>query len=243
MTPLLEAHGLSVHRRLQPTDLQCGQGEMIAIIGPNGAGKTSLLRALAGIDSDSGRVSVGGEEVSAAPPMRRMRLLSFLPATRALVWPISVRDVIALGLPAPDPARVDELIDLLELGPLAERHVNALSTGERSRVLLARTLAARPHLLLLDEPLSNLDPYWVLRIIEILRACANADRCAILASLHDLTQVGAFQRVLLVDRGRIVKDSAPQEMLRSKALKDALGIEPEGTGWRISPSAGRRSSP
>ena len=143
MTPLLEARDISAPGRLNPTDLVCPVGEMVAVIGPNGAGKTSLLRALAGIELRHGSVSIGGEDVSAAPPARRMRLLSFLPATRSLVWPISARDVICLGLPRPDRERVEELIELFELGSLAERPVNSLSTGERSRVLFARSLAAR----------------------------------------------------------------------------------------------------
>ena len=101
MTPLLDARGLAISGRLQPTDLELAPG-MTAVIGPNGAGKTSLLRALAGIELETGDVLIAGEDLTHAPPPRRMRLLSFLPATRALVWPISARDVIALGLPSPD---------------------------------------------------------------------------------------------------------------------------------------------
>ena len=246
MTSLLEARGIAIPGRLDATDLQCGGGEMIAVIGPNGAGKTSLLRALAGIELDRGRVAVAGEEVAGTPPARRMRLLSFLPATRALVWPISARDVIGLGLPVHDRARVDEMLDLLELGPLADRPVDSLSTGERSRVLFARVLAARPKLLLLDEPLSNLDPYWVLTTLSILRNAVSETNCAVLASLHNLEQVSAFDRVLLVDGGRIVADRRPKEMLASEELAQAFRVERKGSGWiireRISPEAGRQSS-
>ena len=247
MTSLLEARGIAIPGRLDATDLQCGGGEMIAVIGPNGAGKTSLLRALAGIELDRGRVAVAGEDVAGTPPARRMRLLSFLPATRALVWPISARDVIGLGLPVHDRARVDEMLDLLELGPLADRPVNSLSTGERSRVLFARVLAARPKLLLLDEPLSNLDPYWVLTTLGILRDVVSEKGCAVLASLHNLEQVGAFDRVLLVDGGRIVADGRPKEMLASDELAQAFRVERKGSRWiireKISPQAGRQSSP
>jgi iron complex transport system ATP-binding protein len=246
MTSLLEARGIAIPGRLEATDLQCGGGEMIAVIGPNGAGKTSLLRALAGIELDRGRVAVAGEEIAGTPPATRMRLLSFLPATRALVWPISARDVIALGLPVRDRERVGEMLDLLELDPLADRPVNSLSTGERSRVLFARALAARPKLLLLDEPLSNLDPYWVLATLGILREVVSEEGCAVLASLHNLEQVGAFDRVLLVDGGRIVADRRPKEMLASEELAQAFRVERKGSGWiireKISPEAGRQSS-
>lgn len=243
MTSLLEARDLSVGARLHPTSLGAATGEMIAVIGPNGAGKTSLLRAIAVIELDAGRVTIAGEDVAESAPARRMRLLSFLPATRGLVWPISARDVIALGIPTPDPKRVEELVQLLELDHLADRAVNSLSTGERSRVLFARALAAEPRLLLLDEPLSNLDPYWVLSTLRILREASASSGCAVLVSVHDLSQVEAFDRVLLVHDGTIVADGRPGEILNSPSLSHAFRIERGATGWRISPEAGRRSSP
>lgn len=237
MTSLLDARGIALDRRLRPTDLQACAGETVAVIGPNGAGKTSLLRALAGIELQAGTVKVEGESITAAPPSRKMRLLSFLPATRALVWPMSARDVIALGLPKPDAARVEELITRLELTTLADRPVNALSTGERSRVLFARALAARPRLLLLDEPLSNLDPYWVLTTLRILKGVAQDWHCAVLATLHNLEQVAAFDRVLLVDGGRVIADRPPSEMLASQELGQAFRIEIGERGWRVRESA------
>lgn len=233
MTALLDATAISVEGRLSRTDLHLRLPQMIAVIGPNGAGKTSFLRALAGIEADTGSVAIDGEDIGHAPPARRMRLLSFMPATRNVVWPITVRDVISLGLPSPDPARVDALIDGLELATISERPVNHLSTGERSRVLLARALAARPRLLLLDEPLSNLDPFWVLRVLEIVRAETQATGSAALVSVHDLNQVAAFDRVLLLDRGGLVADGAPQDILKSQALAQAFRIEREGAGWKI----------
>ena len=233
MTSLLEAREIAITGRLEPTNLQCDGGEMIAVIGPNGAGKTSLLRAIAGIEPGRGQVSINGEDVASAPPPRRMRLLSFLPATRSLVWPISARDVIALGLPVPDPDRVEELIELLELKTLADRAVNSLSTGERSRVLFARALAARPCILLLDEPLSNLDPYWVLTTLKILKKAASDGCSAILASLHNLEQVSAFDRVLLVDDGRVIADQDPGRMLAGERLAQAFRVERSGSAWKI----------
>lgn len=236
MTSVVEARGVSLDNRLQATDLQCQSG-MIAMIGPNGAGKTSVLRALADIERDHGDVRVDGHDIRQAPPARRMRLLSFLPATRSLIWPISARDVIELGLPSPDSDRVAELVEMLELQPLADRPVNQLSTGERSRVLLARALAAKPRLLLLDEPLSNLDPYWVLRTLEVLRAESSTNSSVVLASLHDLNQMTAFDRVLLLNRGRLTADCGPAQMIGSAELAEAFRIERANPGWRIRESA------
>jgi iron complex transport system ATP-binding protein len=237
MTSLLDARGLALAGRLQPTDLQSGPGEMVAVIGPNGAGKTSLLRSIAGIEADEGKVRIDGEDVSDAAAARRMGLLSILPATRSLIWPIAARDVIALGLPFPDPGRIETLIALLELEPIARRPVNHLSTGERSRVLLARALAARPRLLLLDEPLSNLDPYWVIRTLQILRDEIGANESAALVSVHDLNQVASFDRVLLMDSGAIAADGGPTEMLGSAALEQAFRIARAGSSWKIKESA------
>jgi len=242
MTPRLEASGIALAGRLQPTDLQVAPGELIAVIGPNGGGKTSLLRSLGAIETSSGTVSVDGEPVASVPPARRPRVVTFLPASRDIAWPISARDVIALGLPAPNEERIGELIGLLELEALAPRPVDQLSTGERTRVLLARALAPRPRLLLLDEPLSNLDPYWVLRILEILRSTV-ADGASALVALHDIDRVMAFDRALLVTDGEIRADLPPADMLESETLAQAFGIERFSGGWRVRRPVDRRSSP
>jgi iron complex transport system ATP-binding protein len=241
MTPVLEAQAVAVDGRLKPSRVELMAGELVALIGPNGGGKTSLLRALADIEPQSGDVRIGGEELTTLGPARRPSFVTFLPASRDLIWPISVRDAIALGLPRRDPDRVEELIDLLELGDLAGRPVDSLSTGERARVLLARALAPKPRLLLLDEPLSNLDPYWVLRLIGIMRDVVSNGTAALVA-LHDIDRVTAFDRAVLIAGGEIRADLAPSDMLGSRALADAFRIERGAAGWRLRRPADRRSS-
>jgi iron complex transport system ATP-binding protein len=242
MTPLLEATSLGLSGRLEPTDLAVGGGQLIAVIGPNGSGKTSLLRALADVERTSGEVRIDGEQLEEAGPSRRPYLVTYLPASRDLTWPIAAQDVIALGLPRPDQGRVDELIQLLELEALAGRPVDRLSTGERARVLFARALAPKPRLLLLDEPLSNLDPYWALRFLEILREVVSSGSSALVA-LHDIDRVRAFARALLIDGGEIRADLKASEMLDSAALGEAFRIERDTAArWQIRRSVDPRSS-
>lgn len=243
MTSLLNARGVAIDGRLHPTDVDVVAGSMVALIGPNGSGKTSLLRALAAVEISHGSVTIDGEDALLAPPPRRPHLLTFLPASRGLVWPIRARDIIALGLTRADPERVDRLLDQLELRPLAERPANQLSTGERARVLLARALAPSPRLLLLDEPLSNLDPYWVLKTLELLRETVRATGCSAVASLHDIDRVDWFDRVLLAAHGRIVADLPPRAMLASGELARSFRIKRTDDGWRVSPPEDPRSLP
>lgn len=241
MTSLLEAKEAALSGRLQPTSLSIGAGELVALIGPNGSGKTSLLRMLADVEGEGGTITIGGEALTDTPPSRRAKLLSFLPASRDVAWPISARDVIALASPSVQENRIDALIDLLDLREFAGRPVNRLSTGERARVLLARALAPEPYLLLLDEPLSNLDPYWALRIIEILRSFVAARDHAALVSVHDLGHIEAFDRVIMMGSGNVIADGESSTVLASPLIPRTFGIERSGHRWKLSPPGDPRS--
>jgi iron complex transport system ATP-binding protein len=242
MTSLV-ARQTGIPGRLQPVDLDVQAGQMVALVGPNGGGKTSLLRALARIESASGVVAIDGEDIDFASLPRRRQLLSFLPASRDVTWPISGRDVIALGLVKEDLARVEELVEQLELTLLANRPINSLSTGERARVLTARALAARPRVLLLDEPLSNLDPYWVLRFLDLFRQAASAGQ-TVLVALHDLSQLQHFDRALLIANGQLLMDEAPASLMASERFEDVFRIRSQANGsWRIRKPEDLRSSP
>ena len=220
MTALLSASGLTLPRRLREAALEIMPGELVCLVGPNGSGKTSLLHALAGIGGRPGRVMLEGEDPRRANPARRPQLLTYLPAMRDLHWPLAARDLIALGGGAAD-------FPELELGPLLDRRIDALSTGERSRVMIARALAPRPKLLLLDEPTANLDPLWQLRLMALVRAEIGRGGRAALVAIHDLSAAERHaDRILVVNEGRITA-----EELTDEQLEGVFGIARGPEGW------------
>jgi len=239
MTSLLEARDLAIQGRLEPTSLTIEERSLVAVVGPNGGGKTSLLRALARADSTAGTVSIDGELLDGALPSRRTRLVAFLPASHEIAWPIPVRDYLALGGTAPE-SIVREL-DLLDLRHLADRPMNQLSTGQRSRAMIARVLASSARMLLLDEPLSNLDPYWALRILDIFRQRAD-DGATVMFTLHDLSQLPKVDRALVMDRGLLAADEEPQALLSSVVMESIFGIVLENGLPALKRQADPRSS-
>jgi iron complex transport system ATP-binding protein len=229
MTPLLEARAVGLAGRLRPTGFKMDAPELVCLIGPNGSGKTSLLHALARIGGASGEVRIDGLRPESLAPERRRRLLSFLPASRDVAWPLAALDLVRLGA---GETEADEALAELDLAAFADRRIDRLSTGERSRVLIARALAPKPRLLLLDEPVANLDPLWQIKLMDRLSRGARDGQGTIVA-MHDLDLAARHaDRLVLMDAGAIVADGEPAAILGSDRLQEVFGIRRVAGEWR-----------
>ena len=226
---------------VQSTSLALGPSGFVALVGPNGAGKSSLLKALAGLASHTGTITWQGRALTALASRERARAIAYLAQASAVHWPLSARDVVTLGRlahgrygVAPTPAdreAVEWALAQTATTSLADRSVAALSVGERARVLLARALAVRAPVLLVDEPIAMLDPYHQLEIMGVLsryaRGATSGSPALVVAVLHDLTLAARFcGRVLLMSEGRVVEDGAPAAALSADNVRRHYHIEP-----------------
>lgn len=202
------------------------KGSFGVVIGPAGSGKTTLLEVVAGLLTPSAGTLVldGVDARGLAPESRGVGLVY----QHAFLFPhLSVRENVAYG--AADPATLDEAAERMGVTPLFTREVNGLSGGERQLVALARALARRPRLLLLDEPFSALDPRRRAIIRREVRALHRAWGLTTLQVTHDFAEAGMLgDQAILLDGGRVLQSGTPAEVFRRPAspyVAEFLGAE------------------
>lgn len=240
MSTLVADHiglSLSGNRILDDVTFTFRRGRVTALLGSNGAGKSSLLSCLAALRTpDAGAAILDGVDVRAIDRRARARAIGLLPQGADVYWDVDVATLVELGrlphcgrwgLTTADREAVQWALAATDMTALAQRGVERLSGGERSRALLARVLAGEPDWLLADEPLASLDPAHQLDVLGRLRGEAKAGRGVILV-LHDLHLAARVaDDVVLLRRGRIVASGPAQEVLTPPLIAEAYGVEVE----------------
>jgi iron(III) transport system ATP-binding protein len=214
-------------RAVDSVDLDIAAGEFIAVLGPSGCGKTTLLRLVAGFETpDSGTLAIDGTIVAASdhivPPEDRRIGVVF---QSYALWPhMNVARNVGYALevaklsPAEREQRIDEVLDLVDLRGFEQRRPQELSGGQRQRVALARCLAMRPRVMLLDEPLANLDAHLRTAMIDEFLAIHARTGVTTLYVTHDQSEAMALAtRVAVMDHGRIVQVADPVTLYREPA--------------------------
>lgn len=233
---MIEIETLRVERDGTPVlhdlSLALPAGGITALIGPNGAGKSTLLLTLAGLIAPAaGWVRLDGDDLHALRPQARALRLAFLGQDQAQVSRLSVREMVGFGRwphhrgrpGAADQAKVAEALALFGLGELAGHPVSSLSGGQRQRTQIAMAHAQAAPLVLLDEPLSALDPRYAREVMEALVAMAHdpvAPRSVVVV-LHDLGMAARYaDRVVAMKHGRLTATGPRREVMRDAMLSE-----------------------
>jgi zinc/manganese transport system ATP-binding protein len=206
-------------------------GEFTGLIGSNGAGKTTLFRVILGLQPpNAGRVLVDGQ-----PRSRRNPLIGYVPQKFLLDpdMPLRARDLVGLGIDAhrfgiPRPSRarrtlVEQMLDAVDAGSFADARVGNLSGGEQQRVLIAHALIGAPKLLLLDEPLANLDLRSGQEVVRLLARIAREQDIAVLISAHEMNPLlPVMDRIVYLAAGRAASGTT-EEVVRAEVLSKLYG--------------------
>lgn len=251
---MLEVENLAYGYRGKPVgrdvSFTVAAGETVGLLGPNGCGKTTLFRTVLGLlPMLGGHVRLDGRDLTSLSRREIAQRIGYVPQAHSGYFPYTVREMVLMGRTAHlslfagpgarDDAVATRMLDLLGILPLAERRYTEISGGERQLALIARALTQEPKLLVMDEPTANLDFGNQLRVLERIGALARHGMAVIL-STHDPDQ--AFRccdKVVLLERGRMLGCAAPEEAITPASLKQLYGVDVEvvevetGAGQRL----------
>jgi ABC-type Fe3+/spermidine/putrescine transport system ATPase subunit len=210
---------------LRDVNLTLAKGTHLSVLGPSGSGKTTLLRIIAGLESiDSGKILFNGKSLLDIPPYKRS--FGYMFQDFALFPHMNVFQNVAFGLKMKNmekgdiKTQVEKMLDLTGLGGYENRHVNELSGGERQRVALARTLAPRPRLLMLDEPLSSLDRALRHRLLGELTAIISTLNITTIFVTHDHEEAFAAGNIVLIMKEGKIEQKGSREDLTQRPEND-----------------------
>ncbi|MEM0448535.1 MAG: heme ABC transporter ATP-binding protein [Methanomassiliicoccales archaeon] len=217
---------------LKDIEFEANEGEMVAVLGPNGSGKTTLLRCMnRALSPSKGTVLVEGRDLGALSRREIAREMAVVPQNCVITFPFTALEVVMMGRnPSMDrlarETREDieiirEAMEATNVTSLANRTMNQLSGGERQRVIIARALAQKPKIMLLDEPTLHLDINHQMEIMELVRDLARKEKLTVIMVSHDLNLAARYcDKAILLESGRILAaGSIPEVLTQENVLK------------------------
>jgi len=222
---------------LEIEELAFPGGKVTAVVGPNGAGKSTLLKGLAGLLAGArGQALIDGRDVTALGGRDRARLVGYVPQEPVYLFNYKVLDFVLTGRAAyiwrfslPGPADIEaarEALRFVGLQALEDRSFFELSSGERRLVLIARTLAQRPEVLLLDEPTTFLDPRHEAEVMGLVRRLAVEKGATVVVTLHALDMAVKYaDAMVFLKSGRVVAAGSPDDILDEALLRSVYDVD------------------
>jgi ABC-type cobalamin/Fe3+-siderophores transport system ATPase subunit len=251
---MLDARGVSFAYAgapaLRDVSVRVGERQLVALTGPNGSGKSTLIKLVARVLAPaSGSIDFDGRRLRDWPAKEYARQVGYLPQDPDPAFPMRALDVVVSGRApflgrfafesAADYDEAAHALALCDAAHLGERYLDEMSGGERKRVFLARVLAARPRLVLLDEPLAALDVSHVQQFSALLRDVVDRTGCSVVYASHDLNWAAAYaDRMLVMQNGALALDAPPSEVMKSDVVKslfdyDADVVTRDGRAWLV----------
>ena len=207
------------------------EGEFIGLLGANGSGKSTILKLGSGIlKPASGELTLWGKPIHTYKNKDRAKLLCYLPQTFDITVPFTVRELVSMGLypyDVPPSMTAEGALEMVGLGDKADAHLPDLSGGERRRTFIAMTLVQGAGLLLLDEPLANLDIRYQIELIRLLKRLREERNISVLMALHDINMALQFEKVMLIKNGEILGAGDSETVLTDAMLKESFDVNIE----------------
>lgn len=204
-------------------------GAFIGLLGANGSGKSTILKLASGILRQSGgSVNLWGRPLHSYKNRDRAKLLSYLPQILDLNIPFTVREVVAMGVypyDIPPEMTADKALHMVGLSSKADAYITNLSGGERRRVYIAMTLLQGAGLVLLDEPLANLDIRYQIELLRLLKELRRTNKITTVMALHDINIALQFDSLMIIRDGKIIGSGPPTEIIRTNILREAFEID------------------
>jgi iron complex transport system ATP-binding protein len=238
---MLTVEGISFSYRekpvLQDVNLEVKKGEIIGILGPNGCGKTTLLKLLnRNLRPKEGRVLMEGVNLGEMSKRRIARQIAVVPQSNEIRFAFSVRDIVSMGrMPfldrfqgesGDDMRIVDEAMEKTNIKEFADRLINTMSGGERQRVIIARALAQRPEVILLDEPTLHLDINHQFEVLDLVKRLSQEEGLTVVIVSHDLPMVVKYcDRMVLIHDHKVHALGTPQEVLTPDNMRTVFNID------------------